>query len=403
VSCRTRTPGTAGILRALAHDWRTVGAALHSMSVPDADQRPPELIPLPPPWLDAEAYRDLNETFYGTQPHEYFATRLDLLMAYAGAPGRIDEILADGLEYRGLKVGPDSHQSTGDDELDRNLEARRHHAYVLTEAVTLVHHLGETLLRLYLAHAPTADGKVPPAPWLKVARPTPPVELKNRLSKRFDGVELTDRRRLEIETVFYLSKQAAGDEHAAAVDESVQEIEKWLQHFAAQFLDDATIYNSLKHGLTVLAGEAAFRIGPDEQPILDHAGPSVRYLERTGPQRVWGYKDRFVDPDYLIVEGRIALLLLQLIVQVGRARYLGEPLGRVEMLQDGHFKQFGDPRTRERWLKRLSFPVGYRYRYKPPLTCSVCGHVAGDTEDLARGGLASARTDTSTRSVRAAP
>jgi hypothetical protein len=341
-----------------------------------------DLIPLPEPWLDAEAYRDLNGSFYGAVPHEYFATRLELLMLYAAEPARLEEILTAGIEYRGLKFGRDTHQSTGDEEFDVELDARRHLSFVITEAVTLLHYLGETLLRLYLAHAPNALGEVPPAPWLKVAGLTSAKAFKERVRKRFDGEPLTDRRRHELATVFYSSREAVGPDHGDALEESMVEIERWLQHFAEQFLEDAAIFNSLKHGLTVLAGESSIRFGTEDSPILNHDGPSVRYLERGGPEWIWGYKNRWFDVDYLMVEGRTALVLLQLIGQVGRARYLGEPVGKVEMLREGHFAQFGDPRVRNRWLKQIGYPVGYRYAYQPPLVCTACGRQAQEGEDL---------------------
>ena len=61
---------------------------------------------------------------------------------------------------------------------------------------------------------------------------------------------------------------------------------------------------------------------------------------------------------------------------MGRVRYLGDAGGKVQLLRHGSFAEFGDPRKRGQQLKQLSYPVGYRYAYQPPLTCGACGHRA---------------------------
>jgi hypothetical protein len=67
---------------------------------------------------------------------------------------------------------------------------------------------------------------------------------------------------------------------------------------------------------------------------------------------------------------------------MGRVRYLGDAGGKVQLLRHGSFAEFGDPRKRGQQLIQLSYPVGYRYAYQPPLTCGACGHRARDGEDL---------------------
>jgi hypothetical protein len=343
-----------------------------------------DLIQLPAPWLDADAHRELNETFYGTEPHEYFATRLKLLTLHAADPERVDELLSAGVEYGGLKIAARvvedaDHDDPDAEEPDPALEERRHLSYVVTEAVTLTHHLGETLLRLYLGHVPRADRTFYPVPWLRIAGIHDPKAFKAKLKKRFDGSPPDDLRRFELESIFYYARERLDGEAADALDESVDEIEAWLRHFAYRFLEGAPVYNSLKHGLTVLAGKSSFQIGTEERNvILEQNGPSVRYIERTGPENVWGFKTAWEHPDYLIVEGQMALVLLKQLIQVGRARYLSDPVGRLQFLREGSFKQFGDPgsRKRKQVLKNLGAPVGYLYPYEHPLTCSACGREA---------------------------
>jgi len=70
---------------------------------------------------------------------------------------------------------------------------------------------------------------------------------------------------------------------------------------------------------------------------------------------------------------------------MGRVRYLGDAGGKVQLLRHGSFAEFGDPRKRGQQLIQLSYPVGYRYAYQPPLTCGACGHRARDGEDLVNG------------------
>jgi hypothetical protein len=63
------------------------------------------IVALPKPALDTAEARRLNATFYGTEPHTYFQTRLILLMVAAADPDAINAAVDRGLEYGSLKRG----------------------------------------------------------------------------------------------------------------------------------------------------------------------------------------------------------------------------------------------------------------------------------------------------------
>jgi hypothetical protein len=255
------------------------------------NQNTERLIRLPKPWLDGEACHGLNVAFYSVEPHDYFQTRLELLMLAAADSDAIFAAFQKGLEYGALKMGGPETNAPGDAEVDA---ART--AFVTADAVNLLHHISETLLRLYFAHRPE-EGKFPASPWLEIAQEVTPGEFKRRVALRFDGgSELDDARRAEVTATFYGSTDPPCDtpEEADRLRASVDEIERFLHHFARYFLDEAKLYNAMKHGLAIRPGVSSMhlktpadagRLARGESPLISVDGLPSNTSPATTPRK----------------------------------------------------------------------------------------------------------------------
>lgn len=96
--------------------------------------------------LAPEQFPELNQAFYATRPWEYFRQRERLLALTAGAP---EKLLAVGRE--GVQVGRLHFQLDGDSAGEMQ-DAEDRERFLLADSELLLHHVSETLLRLYLAH-----------------------------------------------------------------------------------------------------------------------------------------------------------------------------------------------------------------------------------------------------------
>ena len=106
-----------------------------------------------PPSVPAVA---INEDFYETEPYRYLDQRLANLVAVYGKGPELDELLVE------VKVGLVEYARSPANEGSADEDHRR---FATLEALVLLHHVSETLLRLYLAHRGT-----PPYPWRELTR-----------------------------------------------------------------------------------------------------------------------------------------------------------------------------------------------------------------------------------------
>lgn len=354
------------------------------------------LIRLPEPWLDAEACHGLNVAFYSVEPHDYFQTRLELLMLAAADTGAILAAFQKGLEYGALKIGGPEVKAPDDAEAAQN-------AFVTADAVNLLHHISETLLRLYFAHRPE-EGKFPASPWLQIAQEVTPGEFKRLVALRFGGNELDDARRAEVTATFYGSADPPCDtpEEADRLRASVDEIERFLHHFARYFLDEAKLYNAMKHGLAIRPGSSSMhlntpadaeRLARGESPLISAEGPSVEYLARKNPEDEFGRETRWVRPDVLMGEALIAVFMLAQIWTIGKLRYIGpdDPSRKVPLRFYDHTPlngildaYLGDNATARFVIRTMRMSLGYAYAYPPELECTGCSRGPRDDEKRPR-------------------
>lgn len=220
--------------------------------------------------LATENYPDLNATFYGMKPHIYLRRRLRSLWLWHGDPPGLADLLGEKFIVDGMAV---TLGTEGDDEAEK----RERERFVVIEAEVLLHHVSETLLRLYLVHA-----RKSPCPWLDVSREKSFGRVKKdvqRLRKRLKAGE----EKPGIENAFLPPGDRAVmvPDHGEEVwEQAIQNLSEYLDYYAAHFLDAAP-YNAAKHGLALLAGQSGVELGTSGDPIpfLKRSGPALVYLE----------------------------------------------------------------------------------------------------------------------------
>lgn len=266
---------------------------------------------------EKESAADLNERFYSAAPHEYFARRLRLLMLEADPSVDLGQFGQNGLTFGGLTLGGQgAPDGAGQDEEN---ESRQQTNFLITEAAGLLHHVGETLLRLYLAHE-----RRPPCPWLSLVRQRDPGGFKRVVRKRFVDSSTEDLDLLSQAALAFFGtddpKHFNPEPRAEQFRARVRDLEGWLRYFANVFLDDAPLYNSIKHGLAVQAGEHSFRFSD----LISGGGPGVLFLEQRKEQNrlKWAQSIRWLQLDQLLAAVSIGTLIMQQLWEVGRVVYV---------------------------------------------------------------------------------
>lgn len=264
--------------------------------------------PVGPPDFD-----QLNRSFYAAEPAAYFRTKVLVLGLLIARSDELNSML-DGLTIEDLVLSAPSGPATAEDE-------RNHLAYLVTESESLVHHLAETLVRLFLAHR-----EVSACPWFAVA------ELKQFQEFKAQASALVASRSSDELLDQVLDVFIGGDDDARAREAGIT-VRRLLVQAAERITKDANAYNSVKHGLAVQAGEAGLTLSSDQGSILGVQGPAITFLEMENSDEGTDY---YVTTTW--TDLRSNLLLAQLLVvaidalwTVARARYTGAPITGVEL------------------------------------------------------------------------
>jgi hypothetical protein len=276
--------------------------------------------------LAEEGFTSLNDTLYTAAPQDYFERRLMNLALVASKRTQLDAMLRQGLEFGDLKLGPTPPEADAPDEAKAAKTAAH---FVTAEAEVLGHHVGETLLRLYLAHA-WVKGKSPPGcPWLQLSRLRSPWEFKQQVTRRFVDAPADDPDNLAaVAGVFYLTDQLTAfgaDLDPVRWNKSLATIESYLRAFASEFLERAPLYNAAKHGFAVMATEMGLRFGTAERPIFDQpTGPVIRYLEakESDDRSYWWEVTHWVKSDLRMTVTYLGCQLIELLWNAARYRYV---------------------------------------------------------------------------------
>lgn len=252
----------------------------------------------------------LNQRFYDAQPWAYFRRRLHL--AQTADPDA--ELVPPGgtmFTVGKAQVRLDPHE--GEDR-EADVSSIANTRFVAAEGEVLLHHTSETVLRLALAHLPAADGALPEAPWLALARERSFKTFKERLHETFlADIDIHARRQ---------SMQLLFDRHPAPA----------------------------KHGFALRGDRSALDVHVDNHSVMAASGYSVALLhvvgDRSGRRR-WRLTERWYSIDVTVALISTATDLLENLWAVARRRYLGAPLPVVftpPPLSDLLELEDGDPR-----------------------------------------------------------
>lgn len=260
-------------------------------------------------------YPDLNATFYGMKPHIYLRRRLKSLWLWHGDPPGLSELLSE-------KFIVDDMAVTLGTEGDEDAEKRERERFVVIEAEVLLHHVSETLLRLYLVHA-----RESPCPWLDVSREMSSGRFKKSIEKLRQRLE-SGEEKPGIERAFLPPGDRAVmvPDHGEEVWElAVQNLSDYLDYYASHFLDAAP-YNAAKHGLALLAGQSGMELGAGDDPLpfLKRSGPALVYLEiehdeRSGDPR-WAQVTKWIVLRRALAMTHIGCRLIEDIWKIGTGR-----------------------------------------------------------------------------------
>lgn len=265
------------------------------------------------PDIPKEAAPALNRAFYSTEPHSYLIQRLVSLLIIKEKGDQLEELIDDEFELGGVAMKKQS-VTTGKD---------RRWRFVTTESEVVLHHVSETLLRLYLAHA-----ERPAVPWLSMAEEMDFRQFKGdirSLKERLEAGDELDR----LHAVFHGSQSREDLQPSPSLaqwDAAADNISGFLSRFASIFLD-AVPYNAAKHGLAIAAGASRLELSIDNLDIMWASGPTLDCLVRKkGPDGTyWTIETRWLEPDHSIALGIAGCHLIQLLWLVARQHYLRQP------------------------------------------------------------------------------
>lgn len=265
--------------------------------------------------LATEQYSELNATFYSSSgPQEYIRARLQSIIFTLSDADEAQTILDKGLSIGALRGGKSARMPE---------DARSRYAFM--ESTVLLHHAGEALLRLWLAHRDSAS-----CPWLKVAGLTSPAKFKGESEKLSNGTAQISR--TNVASVFLggvTPEEAEVEMTEAQWEGSIDGIVELLRFIAHTVTSEATLYNAAKHGLVGLPGNQGDLIVNDMRVA---GGAGITYLENTpdnpkvrSGERSWWLTTSFTNIDMNLILIELTIRTISSLWAVARRKYLGLP------------------------------------------------------------------------------
>ncbi|MEY2474401.1 MAG: hypothetical protein QOK28_3730 [Actinomycetota bacterium] len=259
--------------------------------------------------------RYATESFYRADPADYLESRLEMLVLLGAKPSEVSDLFRGGLEYQGLVFGPsdpqaDTDPSIADGSKSPSPELER---YLLLESQLLLHHACETALRLFLVFASGSD-----TPWVELNVNRSHAAFKRRVKHEF--VDALPARKTIGFVCFGYSERPA-DIEESDWNASLDATERFLRAFARVLLDDAPIYNAMKHGMGIAPGNAVLLVDGHQFG----GGPSLEYPESTGWRddgtREWSLTTRWVDQKHGLSLTCAAVRFIQSMWELGQYRH----------------------------------------------------------------------------------
>lgn len=264
--------------------------------------------------LAPENFPELNAAFYGMSPHGYLRMRLRSLYLWQGNPDGMFQLMRDGVKFDEMAISTPDENPDDDDEDER----RR---FTAIELEVLLHHVSETLLRLYIVHA-----QLPVCPWLEVSRERDFRKFKKQveeLQQRLRNGEEVKR----IHQVFHINDDRSAIKPTpdkVIWDASAKNIGRYLDFYASCFLDSSS-YNAAKHGLALTAGDHGVHlgVGSDKEPFLSREGQAIEYLsiKQDEDRARWARNLKWVRPKQAIPMIYVGCNLIEAIWNIGSGRY----------------------------------------------------------------------------------
>jgi hypothetical protein len=268
------------------------------------------------PRLAHELFSELNATFYEDDPSEYLVTKIEAVTLML-APA---EALASAYESERV-VG--ICRRAGAPVPSKEARDR----YVRTECVLVLHHACEMLLRLFFAHVEKQD-----CPWLGMAASVSFIEFKTKISTALR----TGFDRDDVARVFLGGVDPTDADLDVEADEFEDTVTAWqllLETAADTVLSESFLYNSAKHGLTVVHTDESTRMvvtPPDGgTPIQLASGSQLTYLHKPETPGAKGGPEWWVSLTHTLPDQDIEVsFLIQRSVSslwnVARRRYTGQ-------------------------------------------------------------------------------
>ena len=201
----------------------------------------------------------------------------------------------------------------------------------IVESTDLLHHAAEALVRHYLAHRGT-----PECPWLEVSRlrdfPTFKAAVSELSGRLNSGQPLDD-----LVPVFCGPSEGRTPAARTAIARAEGGLKALLSYASAVLLDEAGIYNAIKHGLAAVPGVRTFPDVDDQPgPALRGSGASLLTLQPLDHEgeRQWTRVVTYIDVEENLAIVEIIADQLKNLWHVARTKYLGVPRGRLHPLTE---------------------------------------------------------------------
>src|SRR5262249_24474380 len=158
--------------------------------------------------------------------------RVAMLGLRAARGDELTELIGDGVQWGQLRLRRDD-----DSELTEDEGKVRTDRFVIAESQVLLHHVSETLLRMFLAHAGSPD-----CPWIELSALRVPGVFPEKL-KTLKQMAWSPEREADAAFVFMGGiPDDPDDEWRTTRDASV----RLLRLLAGRLLEDSDLYNSAK-------------------------------------------------------------------------------------------------------------------------------------------------------------
>lgn len=269
------------------------------------------------PPLAWQQFQELNFSFYEEHPYDFINMRIEVLSLMLCNEEQLTPVYAAERTLKGISLGG----TTPPDKKKRD-------RYLQTEAVVILHHAAEMLLRLFYAHVDYPD-----CPWQGMASLVSFSEFKQKvegsLEAGFDRAQIAE---------IFLGGSSPEDACVAMsteqFEDAVDGMDLLLSECAKRILSESFLYNSIKHGLSTIALDESTQIGnqPDGgELVVAHTGPMLAYMhrQRRPGQKASGEREWFMSMAGAKPERDLGLSILvaravESLWDVARRKYTGK-------------------------------------------------------------------------------